>query len=75
MKYRCGFKVVARCYLEVEADCIEDAMNITDEEMVNAEIGSIIEDIEWEGTSAEQIRPLMEVVGIDEDGTIWYNDI
>lgn len=75
MKYRCGFKVIARCYLEVEAGCIEDAMDIADEEMVNADIGSIIEDIEWEGTSAEQIGPLMEVVGVDEDGTVLYKDI
>lgn len=34
MKYRVGYKVTCRCYVEVEADCIEDAMEIADEEMV-----------------------------------------
>ena len=73
MKYRVGFKVTCRCYVEVEADCIEDAMEIADEEMVEIDIGECAEDFEWEQTSAEQIRSLLaEVYGVDEYGNVIY---
>ena len=75
MKYRVGYKVTCRCYVEVEADCIEDAMEIADEEMVEIDIGERAEDFEWEQTSAEQIRPLLaEVYGVDEFGNVLYKE-
>ena len=75
MKYRVGFKVTCRCYVEVEADCIEDAMEIADEEMVEIDIGERAEDFEWKQTSAEQIRPLLaEVYGVDEFGNVLYKE-
>ena len=74
MKYRVGFKVACRCYVEVEADCIEDAMDIADELMeTEIDIGERAEDFEWEGVSAEQISPLLaEVYGVDEYGNVIY---
>ena len=74
-KYRVGFKVMCRCYLEVEADCIEDAMDIADEQMVEEDIGANAEDFEWEPVSAEQVRPLLAVVyGVDEYGNVLYEE-
>ena len=75
MKYRVGYNVTCRCYVEVEADCVEDAMEIADEEMVEIDIGERAEDFEWEQTSAEQVRPLlMEVYGVDEFGNVLYKE-
>ena len=62
MKYRCGYKVTCRVYLEVEADCIEDAMAIADDEMTEIDIGEHAEDFEWEGTSVEQCGGMLEAV-------------
>lgn len=75
MKYRVGYKVTCRCYVEVEADCIEDAMEIADGEMMEIDIGERAEDFEWEQTSAEQVRPLLaEVYGVDEFGNVLYKE-
>ena len=73
MKYRVGYKVTCKCYVEVEADCIEDAMDIADDEMMEIDIGERAYDFEWEGTGAEQIEPLLrEVYGVDEFGNVIY---
>ena len=62
MKYRVGYKVTCRCYVEVEADCIEDAMGIADDEMMEIDIGERAEDFEWECVSAEKTESLLESV-------------
>ena len=75
MKYRVGYKVTCKCYIEVEADCIEDAMEIADDEMMEIDIGERAYDFKWEQKSAEQIKPLlMEVYGVDEYGNVLYKE-
>ena len=75
MKYHVGYKVTCKCYIEVEADCIEDAMEIADDEMMEIDIGERAYDFEWEQKSAEQIKPLlMEVYGVDEFGNVLYKE-
>lgn len=78
MKYRIEYKVVCKCHVEIEADCIEDAMNIADEDVYDIDnickiIDSTGEDFNVEVTGAEQIRPLLaEVYGVDEFGNVIY---
>ena len=54
-KYLVGFKVECRVYLEVEANCIEDAFDVADDQKADIDIGAAAEDFEWEATSARQI--------------------
>lgn len=80
MKYRVGFKVTCRCYVEVEADCIEDAMEIAEEDTWNLDnicenINKTGEDFNMEVIGAEQVRPLFaEVYGVDEFGNVLYKE-
>lgn len=80
MKYRVGFKVTCRCYVEVEADCIEDAMEIAEEDTWNLDnicenINKTGEDFNMEVIGAEQVRPLLaEVYGVDEFGNVLYKE-
>lgn len=78
MKYRVCYKVVCKCYVEVEADYIEDAMDIAEEDAWNLDnicesIDKTGEDFNVEVIGAEQVRPLLaEVYGVDEFGNVIY---
>lgn len=80
MKYRVSYKVTCKCYIEVEADCIEDAMEIADEEALDLDnVREIINNtgvnFSVEAADAEQIRPLlMEVYGVDEFRNVLYKE-
>ena len=74
-KYRVYYKVIGRCEVEVEADCMEDAFDIADDEMYEIDIGNRAYDFEWEFKRAEQVGSLLNVVyGVDEFGNPIYKE-
>ena len=77
MKYCVEYKVTCRCCVEVEADCIEDAIDIADEQMFNGDINirKCIDDFTWEEAGAWQVESLLKpVYGVDKFGNVLYKE-